>query len=41
MVSEVAVIHFPAGATRFAPAFKAGTRAQTMAPSGLVSNPWL
>jgi len=37
------IISIPAGATRFVPAFKAGTRAQTMAPSGLDSNlsaPW-
>ena len=32
------IIHVPAEATCFAPAFEAGTRAQTMASSGLVKN---
>jgi len=32
------IIHIPAEATRFVPAFMAGTRAQTMPSSGLFSN---
>jgi len=33
--SNLSAVHFPAGATRFTPAFKAGARAQTKSPSGL------